>query len=315
MNKKRARYAATLGIVTGMVAAAELLGEREIVFPEIAALASGMWVIDKQVWRIGRRQTVWMMTLAATVGWLLARCPGMPAAGGIALGFLFAAALQVATRTTLAPLLSACLLPTVLGADSAVYPAAVLVLTLALAAGQRLMERCGLRAPLAPVFRLPSRRREVAVWLRLFVVLMGLVALPLAAGCRYCILPPLLVAFVEFARPGAGLHKATGTIFGLLAAGAVLGAGCRYALCTLGGMPLAAAALAACAGLFVLFERRGRIFAPAAAVALVPLLIPESDLALYPVQVSAGAAVFLAAGRILAGYGRAAASAEQAAKP
>ena len=51
MNKKRARYAAALGVVAAMTAAAELLGEREIVFPEIAALAAGMWVVDKQVWR------------------------------------------------------------------------------------------------------------------------------------------------------------------------------------------------------------------------------------------------------------------------
>ena len=80
MNKKRARYAAALGIVAAMTAAAELLGEQEIVFPEIAALAAGMWVVDKQVWRIGRRQTVWMMTLAAVVGWLLVRWPGMPEA-------------------------------------------------------------------------------------------------------------------------------------------------------------------------------------------------------------------------------------------
>lgn len=68
MNKKRARYAASLALVTAMVAAAGLLGEQEVVFPEIAALAAGMWVIDKQVWRIGRRQTVWMMTLAAVAG-------------------------------------------------------------------------------------------------------------------------------------------------------------------------------------------------------------------------------------------------------
>lgn len=49
MDKKRARYAASLGLVAAMVAAAELLGEQEVVFPEIAALAAGMWVIDKQV--------------------------------------------------------------------------------------------------------------------------------------------------------------------------------------------------------------------------------------------------------------------------
>lgn len=300
MNKKRARYAASLGLVTVMVAAAGLLGEQEVVFPEIAALTAGMWVIDKQVWRIGRRQTVWMMTLAAVAGWLIARCPGLPVAAAIALAFLFAAGCQVLTRTTLAPMLSACLLPVVLGAESPVYPAAVFVLTLTLSGGQLWMERRGWRTPLPAVSHAPQRGRESLLWLRMFVVLMLLAALPLWAGFTYLILPPLIVTFVEFSRPGAGLHKAAGTIYLLLAAAAVLGAGCRYALCIRLGLPDAAAAFAACACLFALFEWRGRIFAPAGAVALIPLLIPAEDLPVYPLQVAVGAAVFIAAGMLLA---------------
>lgn len=69
-----------------MVAAAELPGEREVVFPKIAAPA-GMRVIDKQVWRIGRRQAVWLMPLAATAGRLIARIAELPAPGDIARRF------------------------------------------------------------------------------------------------------------------------------------------------------------------------------------------------------------------------------------
>ena len=156
MDKKRARYAASLGLVAAMVAAAELLGEQEVVFPEIAALAAGMWVIDKQVWRIGRRQAVWLMTLAAAAGWLIARIPGLPPPGGIALGFLFAAGCQVLTRTSLAPMLSACLLPVALGADSPVYPVAVFLLTLTLTVILR--EH---RLTLAPIAVVPVAAAEV----------------------------------------------------------------------------------------------------------------------------------------------------------
>lgn len=300
MNKKRARYAASLALVTAMVAAAGLLGEQEVVFPEIAALAAGMWVIDKQVWRIGRRQTVWMMTLAAVAGWLIARCPGLPVAAAIAVAFLFAAGCQVLTRTSLAPMLSACLLPVVLGADSAVYPIAVLVLTLCLSGGQLWMEHRGWRGPLPAEVHAPQRGRECLAWLRMFAVLMLLAAVPLTMGFNYVILPPLIVTFVEFSRPGTGLHKASGTIYLLLVAAALLGAGCRYTLCIGLGLPAAFAALAACACLFALFEWRGRIFAPAGAVVLIPLLIPAGDLFAYPPQVAAGAAVFMAAGWLLA---------------
>lgn len=282
-----------------MVAAAELFGEQEILFPEIAALAAGMWVIDKQVWRIGRRQAVWMMTLAAAFGWLVARL-GLPAMAAIALTFLFAAGCQLLTRTSLAPMLSACMLPVLLGADSPVYPVAVFILTLTLSGGQLWMERRKLREPLCPVFHLPKRKQEGILWLRMFAVLMLLITVPLHAGLRYCILPPLVVTFVEFSRPGAGLHKAAVTIYGLLVAGAVLGAGFRGLFCIGLGMPTATAAVAACACLFALFEWRGRIFAPAGAVALIPLLLPAGDLLFYPPQVAAGAAVFITAGLLLA---------------
>lgn len=313
MNKKRARYAAALGLVAAMTAAAELLGEQEIVFPEIAALAAGMWVVDKQVWRIGRRQTVWMMTLAAVVGWLLVRWPGMPGAGAMAIAFLFAAGCQVLTRTSLAPMLSACLLPVLLGADSPVYPVAVFVLTLTLSGGQWWMERRGLRRPLPPVSYAPRRSRECLAWLRIFTVLMLLAAGPLWSGLTYLVLPPLVVTFVEFSRPGTGLHKAPGTIWMLLVAAALLGAGSRYGLCVLLGLPATLAALTACGILFALFERSGRVFAPAGAVALVPLLIPAADLAVYPLQVAAGAAVFIAAGALLAREKPAAVTTDQSA--
>lgn len=85
-----------------MVAAAELPGEREVVFPKIAAPA-GMRVIDKQVWRIGRRQAVWLMPLAATAGRLIARIAELPAPGDIAPAFLFTAGTLLARPKQSAP--------------------------------------------------------------------------------------------------------------------------------------------------------------------------------------------------------------------
>ena len=41
-----------------MVGIAEWTGEKEIIFPEMAALAVGLWVIDKRVWKVGRWQLI-----------------------------------------------------------------------------------------------------------------------------------------------------------------------------------------------------------------------------------------------------------------
>ena len=44
----------TIALVAAMVGVAELLGEKEIIFPEITALAIGAWIAPQQVWRTNR---------------------------------------------------------------------------------------------------------------------------------------------------------------------------------------------------------------------------------------------------------------------
>ena len=45
---KRKRYLFALTMILLMVAVAELSGEKEIIFPEMAALTIGMWIVDKR---------------------------------------------------------------------------------------------------------------------------------------------------------------------------------------------------------------------------------------------------------------------------
>ena len=51
---KKVRYVFSVFMVMLMVGIAEWTGEKEIIFPEMAALAVGLWVIDKRVWKVGR---------------------------------------------------------------------------------------------------------------------------------------------------------------------------------------------------------------------------------------------------------------------
>lgn len=82
------------------------------------------------------------------------------------------------------------------------------------------MERRGIRRPVLPPPRKREIGREIVKWLQLLAVLLLIEALPVRTGYTYVVLPPLVVTFVEFSRPEAGLRKATGQIFGLIAAAA-----------------------------------------------------------------------------------------------
>lgn len=290
---KLKRYITALLLIAGMVFSAEWAGEKEIVFPEIAALAVGLWVVDKQVWRVGRWQSVFLMTVGATVGMCIARYSPFPLMADIMLAFVFAAGCLMAFRTTLVPMISACMLPVLLGAESWVYPLAVLTMTVLLVFGQIVMERFGWRHRVVYTPAERAWRPEVRKWSILSIVLSVLIAVPVWSGYTYCILPPLIVTFVEFSNPKAGFRHAPVLVFSLLAVGAVLGSVLLSVLHGQLGVPKGVVAGLICAALFAVSEWRGRLFAPAGAVALIPLIIPKEDLLWFPLQASAGAALFI----------------------
>lgn len=111
MTAKHWRYLFAVMLITAMTAAAELLGEQEVIFPEIAALAAGMWVVNKRGWHVSRKQVAGLMTLGAIAGICIVRFSPLPLPGNIAMAFLFAAGYMTLTGSTLVPLISACMLP------------------------------------------------------------------------------------------------------------------------------------------------------------------------------------------------------------
>ncbi|MBS1440367.1 MAG: HPP family protein, partial [Alistipes sp.] len=142
---RRWRYLSAMAVVVLMVGVAERTGEREVIFPEMAALAIGMWIAPKRVWNVTRLQLVLLMGAGAVAGVCIVRWSPWPLAANLALAFAFAAGCLSLSRTTLVPLVSACMLPVLLHTESWVYPAAVTAMSLIVVAGQRAMERGGLR--------------------------------------------------------------------------------------------------------------------------------------------------------------------------
>ena len=122
---KGKRYLYAVLMISAMVGLSEATGEKEIIFPEMAALTTGMWIVDKRVWQISKFQLVPLMTLVAIAGICLVRYSPFPLVINLFLAFVFAAFCLVTSRTTLIPLISACMLPVLLKTESWIYPLAV----------------------------------------------------------------------------------------------------------------------------------------------------------------------------------------------
>lgn len=201
---KKVRYVFSVFMVMLMVGIAEWTGEKEIIFPEMAALAVGLWVIDKRVWKVGRWQLIGLMTAGAVAGVCIVRYSTLPLLCNLCLAFAFAACCLLFSRATLIPLISACMLPVLLHTETWIYPSAVFLLSAVLVAGQRLMEKGGLRRETDYV--LPGRewKKEIFRWAALLFWVSLVAALSISCECSYFIIPPLIVTFTEIVNSKAG---------------------------------------------------------------------------------------------------------------
>lgn len=295
---QRKRYICAMGMILLMVGMSEWLEEKEVLFPEMAALTIGMWIVDKRVWRVKRWHLLALMTVGACMGVLIVRYSALPLVLNIALAFLCAAVSLLFARASLFPLISACVLPVLLGTESWVYPLSVFVMCLIIIVVQRLMERGGLRGKVVyePVPR--NWKEELRRWCYLLLSILAVSSLAVYSSCSYLIIPPLLVSFVEFTNSTAGFKNRPLLTVLLLVFGALVGVTFQLVGHGYLGLPETIVALGIFIVLFSLFEWLGKFFAPVGALALIPMLLPSETLVWLPLQVTVGAVLFITIGLV-----------------
>lgn len=292
-TNKLIRYTFALTAILLMVGIAEWAGEKEIIFPEMVALSIGAWIIDKRVWKVKRWQMVKFMTLGAIAGLCIVRYSPFPSPVNLSLAFAFAGLCLLCSRTTLIPLISACMLPVLLQTHSWIYPLSVCLLSLILALGQKGMETCRVRKKTA---HLPAERdwkKDSLRWLSLLAIVFLIALLASLAGCRYLVIPPLVVTFAEIVHSKAGFRSRPVQLFLYMTVAALLGTGFQLFGYYYLHLPETVVAFCIVVCLFALFEWTGKYFAPAGALAFIPLIVPRESLTWLPMQASLGAALFI----------------------
>lgn len=296
--RQRKRYLCALVMILLMIGVAEFLGEKEIIFPEMAALTIGMWIVDKRVWRVRYGQMLLLMTAGACAGVLLVLYSPFPLVVNVVAAFLFAAVGLLFTRSSLFPMISACVLPVLLRTESWIYPLSVFIMTLIIIVAQRGMEHLGVRKPIT--YEAVERRWKTDVyrWTCLLVSVFAVACLAVYTSNFYFIIPPLIVAYVEFVNSKAGFRNRPVLTVLLLTVGSLIGTvfqlfGYHYL-----GLSETVVALFIIVVLFTLFEWLGKFFAPVGALALIPMLLPAEALPWLPLQVLVGSSLFIVMGMV-----------------
>ena len=199
--------------------------------------------------------------------------------------------------TSFAPLISAISLPVLIQTRSIVYIVAAIVLTTIVCLLRKFLVHFGIaeKNDFEPI---PFSAGGTGAWAAaalfrtLFIALASFFCI--GWGARFCVAPPLLVAFTELSGKESRAAKRFAAVILLVALCAAFGAASRLVFSQWLALPLTVSALVA--GVFTvgLIKIFALPFPPAAAMAILAMLIPCDAIATYPIQVCAGITVLTA---------------------
>lgn len=287
-QSKLVRSMASIVMIVLMTATAELFNEKEIIFPEIAALVIGAWFVDRQPWRVNRIKLVVLMSLSAVVGICMVRFVSLPMFWQVAMGFAFTAVSLTVSKTTLVPMISACILPIYLGTTTIIYPISVFIMAIIIVLVQKLLEDCNYieQVSYQPVDM--NFKEGLLYYSKRILVFLILAWWPLRIGELYIIAPPLIVTFIEFTNPKTKLRKQYGKVIALVGIAAVIGTIARMYLYESLGISLTVCTLLIVVSMLLLFSFFGMSFPPAGAIGMLPLILKQEGLFYYPILVVIG---------------------------
>lgn len=291
-------YISTLLLVGLMVGIAELLNEKEIIFPEITALAVGYMVAQKRSWKVNGKRMLLLITICATVGVLIVRYSGLTLFPQMIIPFSFAQILFMFSGTTIAPFVSAIVLPVMMQTKSFIYPISAVVLTILVIGFHQLFLKMKIREDeeYIPVM-LNSKDDIIDTALRIVcVAIVGFVAIYF--DYKFIIAPPLLVAFTEFSRPKNKVrNKPIKTVL-VITGCALVGSLSRYLLTIKLELPLTVSALIATLIMLLILTYTKMYMPPVGAITILSMMIPQSSVITYPLQIFVGSVVIILLSRV-----------------
>ncbi len=281
-------------LVGGMTFAAEFLNNREIIFPEIAAIAVGALVSPKFSWNANKLRIFAYISFCACLGVAIVKWLPLPVWAQMIIAFILAQILLVNSKTSFAPMISAAVLPVMLQTETPVYIASAVILTALILLCRIALEKGKLleKNEFAP---LPKPNRVVyknVLFRTLFAAAMIVPSLFL--DFKFAVAPPLLVAFAEFSNPKSKARNVPVKAVALISVCGFFGAALRYVFCINRSiLPLYAVAVITILCVIALMNAFRLFIPPAGAISILAMLIPESAVTIFPLQILVGTTIIM----------------------
>lgn len=231
-------YILTILIIAIMVGASELLGEKEIIFPEIAAIATGLLIAPHRSWQVSRIKILNLIGICSVLGLIISVFMPLPLWLKMSTAFIICQFIFIFSKTSFAPLISAAVLPVMLGTKSIIYPVAAVLLTILILLGSILLEKLKFKEREVYVPQpMPKKKDYFDLILRSLTAVIC-IAFATNLDFGFAVAPPVLVAFTEFTRRNCKARlKPIKTIL-IIFLCALTGTICRYFISVQLGLPL-----------------------------------------------------------------------------
>lgn len=275
-----------------MVVASCTFGDKEIIFPEIVALLIGMWVSETQPWIVSKPTIIISMSLSAITGITITNYIQIHLLLQLLIAFVFVGTIAIISRSNFYPMISACLLPILLGTKSIVYPISVIIMTLIIVLVRILFEKVGYVKRVKTTTCNFQIRDELIKWIKLILGFVSVTSVCSITGNKYFIIPPIIVIFVTLSNVESPLRKNPKKLIILSATAACIGAFARMLFLCFSLTSLIFSATVAIIAILLLLNLNNTLLPPLGAIAFLPLILPLNGLWFYPIQVTIGTAIF-----------------------
>ncbi|MCR5606339.1 MAG: HPP family protein [Treponema sp.] len=280
-----------------MVFISELLDEKEIIFPEIAAITIGCILSEKLSWNCSMKRMIILISLCAVLGVSIVLYLPLSYFLQIIIAFTLSQLILFFSGTTFTPLTSAIVLPVVLKTSSWVYPLAAFSLTSFIALLRVILIKTKVRKYKkykADSIKL-NKLKVITFFYRIsFVAIFAFIAVN--TDNILCIAPPLLVAFLAFTTKGNITVQQPFKVIFLIFLSAFAGAFSRYVFTLCLHLPITISVAFAAAVMIFLVRVFNMKLPPAGAVVLLAMLIKKEAIISYPVKIVAGTVVLMITG-------------------
>lgn len=281
----------TIFVISLMVFASEVFGEREIIFPEIIALSIGCFLTPNLPWNTNYFRMFVFIMFCAVLGVLIVVFLPIPISVQFIIAFSLGQILLFVSKTGFAPMISAISLPVLIQTKSSSYLISAFSFTLLLILFRFLLEKFDLKQKREfipnQINSLSIKEFSIGFLFRTILVLL-FTFFALKYDFKFMVAPPLLVAFTELTNKNNKIinKKVQATILIILCA--FFGAFTRYFLTMKFGLPLTVSAFGASVFLIITLKIFKIYFPPAGAMTILAMLIPENYVVFYPLQVALG---------------------------